>query len=324
MHVQKFALSPPSLEELAQTLREPLRANFKASEVSVVACPDLRQAPFGLAAEGLAGDEKIADVGGRPNLIPQPRLNCHWSLTTDIARAMEMAPARGTLMGAGAGPFHVIGQNCELVASISWQGGFGDDQGPSGGGHVVNRTSIAKIDRGSGAVCVGPSPSVDCGLMANLYGSAGEPGPVLKITARGRTGEEASFTECIRSALRAAYGADRAVSLGGVFLVRRGRALYHVMPDFPPKPFDGRKDVDAWLTFHEFDGGPMVCLSVLHSADPEDLCLRMEHTHCFSADAMANAGGHYHHDVEVPGGDEIEYEAYFNAAKTLYRLDRPS
>lgn len=68
----------------------------------------------------------------------------------------------------------------------------------------------------------------------------------------------------------------------------------------------------------------MVCLSVLHSADPEKLGLRMEHTHCFSTDK--DEGGHYHHDSLPDENDdeEIEYEAYFNTAKVLYRIDMPS
>jgi hypothetical protein len=34
-----------------------------------------------------------------------------------------------------------------------------------------------------------------------------------------------------------------------------------------------------------------------------------------------NAGGHYHGDLD---GEEVEYEGYFNVAKTLYRIQRPT
>lgn len=61
---------------------------------------------------------------------------------------------------------------------------------------------------------------------------------------------------------------------------------------------------------------PLVCLSVFHSFDP-GLSLRMEHTHCFSKHSQ---GGHYHDDVTP---DVVEYEAYFNVAKAIYRIDRP-
>lgn len=161
--------------------------------------------------------------------------------------------------------------------------------------------------------------------MANLYGSRGEPGPVLKITARKRIGPEKSFTECIRRALHALYGDSRTISLGGAFLVKSGTARYHIMPDFPGPselPFKDSKQLNDWLTYHDFEG-PIVCLSVLHSADPDKkMGLRMEHTHGYSPLGQ-DFGGHYHYDLEE-SNQEIEYEGYFNTAKMIYRIDRPT
>ncbi|KAJ0162381.1 Ester hydrolase C11orf54 -like protein [Colletotrichum tanaceti] len=340
MRVETFPLSPPSLEELAAHLRTHLAANYTHASVGVVRCPDLRAAPFHLATEGLSGDEKIADVGGQPNLFPRPRLDAIWSLP-EVARAIGMSSDRGGLIGAGAGPFHVLGQNSELAPNLGWSSGLGENE-------VDNRSRVILMERGSDsggddddgatrkpkhAVRVRAAPSTDCGLMANLFGSRGEPGPVLRITARGRKGPEKSFTECIRQGLRAAYGDERTVSLGGAFVVRAGRATYHVMPDFPAErdlPFRDRGAVEEWLTFHDFDA-PVVGLSVLHSADPPAdpadpaggrMALRMEHTHASSA-AGEDAGGHYHFEAEGEGG-VIEYEGYFNTAKTIYRVDRPA
>lgn len=34
-----------------------------------------------------------------------------------------------------------------------------------------------------------------------------------------------------------------------------------------------------------------------------------------------NCGGHYHGDID---GEEVEYEGYFNVAKTLYRIEQPT
>ncbi|KZL85171.1 ester hydrolase c11orf54-like protein [Colletotrichum incanum] len=315
MRVEKFPLSPPSLEELAEELKAPLAANYEHASVSVVQCPDLRNPPFHLAAEGLSGDEKIADVGGQPNLFPRPRLDSIWSLP-EIGTHMEMSSEKGSLIGAGAGPFHVIGQNSELAPNLSWQGGLD---------HINNQSQVIQIKRDTGAVSVGTSPSVDCGLMANLYGSLGEPGSVLKITAKGRKGPEKSFTECIRRGLNAAYGNDRTISLGGAFVVKAGKTIYHIMPDFPAEnnlPFKDRNEVEKWLTFHGFDS-PIVGLSVLHSADPGNkMGLRMEHTHAFSP-VGKNAGGHYHYEAEGER-DFIEYEGYFNTARVIYRVDRPA
>lgn len=100
------------------------------------------------------------------------------------------------------------------------------------------------------------------------------------------------------------------------------------MPDFPKKPpekkhtFLNGKEINDWLTFHNFSSAPdspIVCLTVFHSADPWKLGLRMEHTHCFTTDG-SNRGGHYHNDLE---GVDVEYEAYLNTAKVLYRIDKP-
>lgn len=313
MQTSIFPLSPPSLEELANRLSAPLAANFEQSAVQVVECPDLREAPFNLATQGLCGDEKIADVGGQPNLFPVPRLDAIWSFP-DIIRAMDMNPEKGSLIGAGAGPFHHVGQNCELSPNLSWEAGLEK---------IKNETRSANISRSTQAVTTERCASLDCALMINLFGSNGEPGKVLKITAKGRKGPERSFTECIRKGLYAAYGDSRVVSLGGAFLIKSGRALYHVMPGFPQEqdlPFEDFGQLDKWLTYHTFEE-PMVCLSVLHSADPgKKMGLRMEHTHGFSSKG-GNAGGHYHYDVE--GEETVEYEAYFNTAKVLYRIDKP-
>lgn len=310
-----YPLFSPPLEELAEVLGPAIAANYSKSSVNVTECPDLRHAPYHLATRGLSGNERVADVGGPPHLVPQPRLDKRYSLIS-LAQSMEMDATKGQLIGAGAGPFHVIGHNTELSPNLSWQNGFGN---------VHNRTYYTEVTHSGGQATTNctRSPSTDCALMVNLYGSSGESGPVLKISASGRTGQYKSFTECVRSALHEKYGNDRQVSLGGVFVIKAGKAYFHVMPDFPPAsdlPFKDRQQAEEWLTYHDFEG-PIVCLTVFHSADPQGLDLRLEHTHCFSVDGDRSRGGHYHYDLD---GEDIEYEAYFNVAKTLYRIDQPN
>ena len=317
MNSTKHKLSPPPLAELVDILTPALEKNFEHANVSVQPCPDLRKAPYHLATEGLSGDESVADIGGQPNLFPEPRLDCKYSLLS-IAQEMAMSPEQGQLLGAGAGPFHRIGVNSELSPNLSWKNGFDN---------VENLTYYTKFDGTNGkhaAICE-RSPTSDCALMMNLFGSKGLPGDVLKITARARKGDQKSFTECIRRTLAEKYGKEQLISMGGMFLIKRGKAYFHVMPDFPATngpPFKDARQLNDWLTYHNFEA-PIVCLTVFHSADPEKLGLRMEHTHCFSTDG-GNRGGHYHYDL--PSGDdteEIEYEAYFNTAKMLYRIDKP-
>jgi hypothetical protein len=315
MNTTRHPQTPPSLQELVTVLTPVLDSNFATATVSIEPCPDLRKAPYHLAAEGLSGNECVADIGGQGNLFPEPRMNCKFDML-QIAREMQMSSDRGQLLGAGAGPFHRIGINSELATNFSWESSI--DQ-------AKNLTYYTKFDDEKQTTVCERSSTTDCALMMNLYGSSGLPGDVLKITARSRTGNHKSFTECIRNALADKYGDTCPVSLGGIFLIKTGKAWFHVMPDFPSKdqlPFESREQVNDWLTYHEFEA-PMVCLTVFHSADPEKLDLRMEHTHCFSTDG-GNGGGHYHYDL--PPNDKIEdveYEAYFNTAKVIYRIDRP-
>lgn len=225
----------------------------------------------------------------------------------DLLEIMKMMnlKERGFVLGAGAGPFHVVGCNCELMPNLSYDGK-----------EVVNLTKIARVrnDENMSALCEDvPERSTECALMANLFGSEGLPGPVLKITAKQRTGKM-NFTEVMQEALRAEYG-DRVVSIGGVFLIKNGKASLHVMPHFSKEPLETGKELNSWLKYYEMRA-PLVCLTTFHSSDP-GLGLRMEHTHCFSEHGE---GGHYHFDTTP---DEVEYVAYLNTAKILYRIDQP-
>ena len=312
MDTQTLHLQPPGLEELAAVLRPALSANYDTAAVDVVNCPDLREAPFHLTTEGLSGEECIGDVGGQPNLFPKPRHEITFSIPS-LANAMQMGKDRGSLIGAGDGPYHVDHSNSELFTDFSWQDTV-----------VRNGNYGAAVDPSTGAVHGRASTSDECSLMINLFGSTGTPGPVLKITARRRKGEQKSFPECIRQAILTAYGSAQPVSLGGAFLIKSGRTHWHIMPEFPAEsnlPFKSFRQLNEWLTYHDFDS-PIVCLSVLHSADPgQKLGLRMEHTHGYGKRAAGGGvGGHYHGDIE---GEEVEYEAYFNTARTIYRIARP-
>lgn len=204
-------------------------------------------------------------------------------------------------------------QNCELAPNLSW---LSLDE-------IDDQTYGAALNS-SGEPLVERNTHMACGFLMNLFGSEGSPGPVLKITAHGRKGLEKSFTQCIRNALAEAFpGAT--ITLGGAFVIKAGRSRCHIMPAFPSEaelPFKDFNELNDWLTHHDIDA-PLTCVTVLHSADPsQSMGLRLEHTHSFSP-GRPNAGGHYLQDIEDHGGEEIEYEAYLNTAKMIYRLDRP-
>lgn len=322
MRTDTYKLEVVSLNDVVQAVKPALVANYSHVAIEVTQCPDLRLPPFSLAGQGLNGEPVIADIGGQANLFPEPILDRKYSMI-DVARdCMHMSPTQGMLIGAGAGPFHVIGQNSELAPNLAWKDGFEN---------VQNYTHFVRIEKSgpnAGMAVCEKCPSTECALMMNLFGCSGLPGPVIKIKARKRVGSTESFTDVIRFALYEHFGDKKPVSLGGVFLIRKGRANFHIMPDFPSPdtmPFRNREQVNDWLTYHNFSvngqngNDEIVCLTVLHSADPnQEIGLRMEHTHCFSADGR---GGHYHYDLDEA---EIEYEGYFNIAEVIYRVDRPT
>ena len=110
LSVKEVSLHAPPLESLVGILQSGLTTNFADVSVKIVECPDLTAAPFGLAAPGIGGATRIADVGGVPNLTPKPKPEKVYSLP----RIMEMTGLTdGALIGPGAGNSHFVGEkNC--------------------------------------------------------------------------------------------------------------------------------------------------------------------------------------------------------------------
>ena len=180
--------------------------------------------------------------------------------------------------------------------------------------HEQLGTKVATVKKADGECHLQDFPHKEFSLLGNFLACEGGSSKVLKINASKRIGEE-NFVSCLRKVLHSNYGADP-VGLGGVFLIKHGAAKLHVMPNFSEVPLQSDKDVENWLNFYE-TSSPLVCLSVLVSCDP-GLDLRVEHTHCFGQHGV---GGHYHYDTTP---NEIEYEAYYNVAEEIWRIDRPT
>ncbi|XP_022254036.1 ester hydrolase C11orf54 homolog isoform X2 [Limulus polyphemus] len=251
-----------------------------------------------LASEGICGHPRLADVGGVPNLIPLPQKDKIYNLET-IAKQVELPNA--FIIGAGAGPSHFVGVNCELMPNIN----IGDNQ---------NNTHFATVAEDGKCHLEKLRDSTDFRLLANLFASEGQQGKVICIHVKKRTGPD-NFVTAIRKILLNNYK-DQPVGVGGSFLIKNGKAKIHVMPHFSETPLKTDEDVNNWLKFYNMSA-PLVCLSVFVSHDP-DLDLRVEHTHCFS---NHGEGGHYHTDTTP---DDVEYLGYFNIAEYMFRIDPPT
>lgn len=295
--VEKKQLLVPSYTELSQCIEKSLRSNFASAAVRVVTCPDLSESPWNLAAEGICGSPRLVDIGGVPYLIPLAQKDVRFNFSK-VASLIDLPNA--FFIGAGAGSCHVIGKNCELMPNLN-----------IGSGKNLTTTALVENEN-----CVLQNYNHhEMGVLCNVLASEGlKDQEVLHITATSRTGKS-NFTECIHSAIISQYG-DQGVALGGVFVIKSGKAKIHVMPDFSTTPLCSDADVDNWLKFYEMKA-PLTCLSTMISADL-GLDLRLVHTHCFSEHGE---GGHYHYDTTPR---EVSYEGYFVPAEYVYRIGRPT
>ncbi|ELU14204.1 hypothetical protein CAPTEDRAFT_151463 [Capitella teleta] len=208
------------------------------------------------------------------------------------------------MLGAGAGPRHVEGINCEMMTNLQVT--------PDG---VNNQSYIAKVGTEDNKYIVKKvDNTTDCCLLMNLFVCEGKPSKVLEVKASKRTGPQ-NYMLCLRDVLAKHYG-TQPVGLGGTFLMRKGSAKIHIMPDYSDIPLESDAAVDAWLKFYEMKA-PMIFMGYVISHDP-DMDLRVEHFHGFS---QHGDGGHYHYDTTP---DEVEYVGYFNLGESMYRVDRPS
>ncbi|XP_064612876.1 ester hydrolase C11orf54-like [Liolophura sinensis] len=299
--VLKVPLHVPALEEVAKVLELGLKKNFADVRVDVVDCPDLTQPPFQLASTGLCGNPRLADVGGVPNLIPLANSAKNYNME-EMAGLLELP--YGLLVGAGAGPNHVAGVNCEMACNIKFE---------QSREKTENRTCFFKVNPKDETHLQLDLKSTEFSLMANLFCSDGEPGKVIEAVAKRRTGP-LSYMTCLRKAL-ADHFASKPVGMGGTFAIEKGKAKLHIMPSFSKVPLTCDEDVDKWLKYYEMSA-PIICVGELISHDP-DLDLRMEHFHCYSDHGE---GGHYHYDTTP---NEVEYRGYFNIAEYMFRIDKP-
>lgn len=308
-------LHTPTLSEVAVVLQAGLATNFAEATVDVVDCPDLRT--WGLAAEGLSGHTRLLDIGGVPYLMPTVCRDRLYNMRDYPSLAGLPATARGFVIGAGAGPWPYVGRNSEMMPNLLVEA----DRSVA-----VQCTHITRtIDDDNNHTEVGgsstystlklPDTETRNALLGNLFISEGQPGKVLRIRTRMRTGET-NFVTCLRETLASHYQNGPPVGLGGVFRVEAGRVKVHVMPDFSTCPLTSDKAVNEWLKFYEVES-PFTVLSTLISRDP-GLDLRVEHSHGWGEDG---SGGHYHYDTTP---SEVEYVGYYNLAEYCYRIDRPT
>lgn len=96
--------------------------------------------------------------------------------------------------------------------------------------------------------------------------------------------------------------------------MKEGTAVLHAQQNCT-KPINTIEENNEWFRFEPMDA-PMIGHGTFVSSDM-GLDLRPYHFHVVTQN---NSGGHYEYDTTP---DSVEYEAYFNVAERIVRIDRP-
>ena len=310
LKIEKAKFTDYSFEKISKALQLGLSKNYKTAEVSIVGCPNLRE--WDCPSEGMSGNQKIVDVGGEPYMHDPKFIGAEF----DYEEISKMIGSeKSYALGAGSGAMSCLEGHCgELVINEN----------------LITSESKSIIARvGLNKECIAEKYTArKHGGLGNVYYTDGVKGKVIKIKIKGRSGEQGSLSQAIRTALTDNLQIDgnKHIALAGVFRILNGKIRSHVQPDYVDikhEYYDPRqmKCVKDFLQFYEPVGPELQGYSILWTGDPSggDLNLREsgEHTH-FHSYTKDNIAGHYHFDVTP---EEIEYEGYFNTAREVHRVN---
>jgi len=308
--IEKAQFAKTSLEQISEALKKGLQKNYKLVEISIVDCPNLKQ--WDCPAEGLRGNQKIIDVGGEPYMHDKKLIGAEFDYE-EIAK--KIGSEKSYALGAGSGAMSCLGGHCgELVINENL---------------ITNesRSIIAQVDENQKCKSSKYTARKHGGL-GNIYYSDGNPGKVIKIMIKGRSGNQGSLPQAMRTALKENLSTenDNHFAVAGVFRILNGKIKSHVQPDYDTikhEYYDPKqmKCVKDFLKFYEPIGPYFQCYSILWTGDPTGGKLNLresgEHTHFHSYKGTQDAG-HYHFDVTP---EEIEYECYFNIPEEVHRVN---
>lgn len=182
-------MQPVPLDDLARLFKDELSSVFEHVDVQVMTeCPDLSQAPFHLASNGLGqGKCEALDVGGVLNLVPTARVELPDYSISQLCEQIGFQGNQVLVVGAASGPYRQLGTCCELIPNllIKRQGGqLKVDR---------NRTHYARVRCAKNAQghdqqtpYVEKLESDRFTLLGNLFKCDGQPGPVIRLHVRRR------------------------------------------------------------------------------------------------------------------------------------------
>ena len=210
--IEKAQFAKTSLEQISEALKKGLQKNYKSVEISIVDCPNLKQ--WDCPAEGLSGNQKIIDVGGEPYMHDKKLIGAEFDYE-EIAK--KIGSEKSYALGAGSGAMSCLGGHCgELVINENL---------------ITNesRSIIAQVDENQKCKSSKYTARKHGGL-GNIYYSDGNPGKVIKIMIKGRSGNQGSLPQAMRTALKENLSTenDNHFAVAGVFRILNGKIKSHV------------------------------------------------------------------------------------------------
>ena len=255
--IEKASFKKISLEKISEALQKGLPKNFKEVMVSVVDCPNLKN--WDCPAEGMSGNQKITDVGGEPYMHDKKYIGAEFDFK-DVAKLI--GSEKSYAFGAGSGAMSCLEGHCgELVINDNF---------------ITNEQKSVIAMVGKNKECIAKDyPASKHGGLGNIFYTDGKKGKVIKVTIKGRSGEQGSLTQAIRTALLENLelkGNDH-LGLAGVFRVLKGKIKSHVQPDYEDikhEYYDPKqmKCVKDFLQFYQPVGSELQCYTVLWTGDP--------------------------------------------------------
>ena len=216
LKIEKSKFKEYSLDKISKALQVGLSNNYKAVEISIVDCPNLRD--WGCPSEGISGNQKIIDVGGEPYMHDPKFIGAEF----DYEEISKMIGSeKSYALGAGSGAMSCLEGHCgELVINEN----------------LITSESKSIIARvGSNQECIAEKYTArKHGGLGNVFYTDGVRGKVIKIKIKGRSGEQGSLPQAMRKALSdnlKIEGNDH-LALAGVFRMLKGKIKSHVQPDY--------------------------------------------------------------------------------------------
>ena len=209
LKIEKGTFTNHSLEDIASALKKGLSENFKNVEVEVVDCPNLRE--WDCPSEGISGNQKIIDVGGEPYMHDPNFIGAEF----DYEEISKMIGSeKSYALGAGSGAMSCLDGHCgELVINEN----LVTDE---------SRSIIARVSPDKKCIVEKYSARKHGGL-GNIYYTDGKQGKVIKIKIKGRSGNQGSLPQAMRSSLSNNLNLkeNEHVAIAGVFRILEGKVM---------------------------------------------------------------------------------------------------